>query len=49
MADKKNPKLSPKLTNGPVVKNGPNGGKNRTKNANGQWRAKRNDAGKPRK
>lgn len=39
---------SPKDTHGPVVKTGPTAGKNRSRNQNGQWRRKRNDAGKTR-
>ena len=40
---------SPKDTHGPVVDTGPTAGQNRSRNKNGQWRKKRNDAGKPRK
>lgn len=40
---------SPRYTHGPVVKTGPTSGKNRSRNKNGQWRAKRNDAGTKRK
>ena len=40
---------SPKDTHGPVVKTGPTAGRNRSRNQNGRWRKKRNDAGKPRK
>lgn len=43
------PRKSPKETHGPVVKTGPNRGKNRTRNADGRWRGKRSDAGEPRK
>ena len=44
-----NKSQSPKDTHGPLVKTGPNAGKNRSRNKNGQWRAKRSDAGKKRK
>lgn len=40
---------SPKDTGGPIVKTGPTGGKNRSRNKDGTWRKKRSDAGKPRK
>lgn len=40
---------SPRYTHGPVVKTGPTSGKNRSRNKNGQWRAKRSDAGTKRK
>lgn len=33
---------------GPKVKTGPSAGLTRTKNADGQWRSKRNDAGNKR-
>lgn len=33
---------------GPKVETGPNADLTRARNANGQWRVKRNDAGKPR-
>lgn len=39
---------SPKDTKGPIVKTGPTAGNVRSKNADGKWHAKRNDAGKPR-
>ncbi len=39
---------SPKDTKGPVVKTGPTKGQNRSRNDDGQWRAKRSDAGKSR-
>tara|TARA_R110002096_G_scaffold33080_1_gene95786 strand:- start:286 stop:762 length:477 start_codon:yes stop_codon:yes gene_type:complete len=39
---------SPKDTKGPVVKTGPTKGKNRSRKADGAWRAKRSDTGKPR-
>lgn len=39
---------SPKDTHGPIVKTGPTSGENRSRNQDGQWRAKRSDAGKPR-
>lgn len=48
MSEKKDSSKSPKETNGPVVKTGPTAGQNRSRNADGQWRAKRSDAGKPR-
>ncbi len=48
MSEKKDSSRSPKETNGPVVKSGPTAGNNRSRNDNGQWRAKRSDAGKPR-
>ena len=40
---------SPKYTHGPIVKTGPTAGQVRSRNNNGQWRAKRGDAGIPRK
>ncbi|WP_176770814.1 hypothetical protein [Eubacterium barkeri] len=39
---------SPKDTHGPTVKTGPTAGQNRSRAQNGQWRKKRNDAGKKR-
>ena len=45
---KKNSK-SPKDTGGPVVKSGPTRGQNRSRNTDGQWRAKRSDAGSSKK
>lgn len=39
---------SPKDTKGPIVKTGPTKGKNRSRNNDGKWRAKRSDAGKSR-
>lgn len=33
---------------GPIVKTGPTAGQVRSRNNNGQWRAKRSDAGIPR-
>ena len=39
---------SPRDTHGPIVKTGPTAGEVRSKNQDGQWRAKRSDAGKPR-
>lgn len=48
MSEKKDSSRSPKETNGPVVKSGPTAGNNRSRNDDGQWRAKRSDAGKPR-
>jgi hypothetical protein len=41
--------LAPSKTEGPVVKTGPTAGSNRTRNDDGAWRAKRDDAGKTRK
>ncbi len=40
---------SPNQTGGPVVKTGPTRGENRSRNKNGQWRAKRSDAGETRR
>lgn len=48
MSDKKDPSLSPRYTNGPVVKDGPNAGQNRARNKDGAWRKKRDDAGQTR-
>ncbi len=45
----KDPRKSPKDTNGPVVKSGPTAGQNRSRNQDGQWRRKRSDTGKSRK
>ncbi len=39
---------SPRDTKGPVVKTGPTRGENRSRNKDGRWRAKRDDAGKSR-
>lgn len=39
---------SPKDTKGPIVKTGPTAGQNRSRNSDGEWRKKRDDAGKPR-
>ena len=39
---------NPRIAKGPVVKSGPTFGKVRSRNANGQWRAKRSDAFKKR-
>lgn len=39
---------SPKDTHGPIVKTGPTAGQNRSRNEDGEWRKKRDDAGKPR-
>lgn len=39
---------SPNQTGGPVVKTGPTAGQNRSRNEDGQWHAKRSDAGQPR-
>ena len=39
---------SPNQTHGPIVKTGPTAGQVRTRNSDGRWRTKRNDAGKPR-
>lgn len=49
MSEKKDPSKSPRETGGPVVKTGPTAGQNRSRNQDGQWRAKRSDAGVPRK
>lgn len=49
MVDKKDSKKSPRETGGPVVGTGPTAGKNRSRNADGTWRKKRSDSGKPRK
>ncbi len=46
--DKLDPRKSPRDTHGPVVETGPNAGRPRTRNQDGQWRKKRSDAGKPR-
>jgi hypothetical protein len=46
--DKKDNRLPPRYTNGPVVKSGPNAGKNRSRRDDGRWHAKRSDAGKSR-
>ena len=40
---------SPKDTHGPLIKTGPTAGQNRSRNKDGSWRKKRNDANKPRK
>ncbi len=40
---------SPRFNHGPLVKSGPTFGRNRSRNNNGQWRAKRSDVGVPRK
>lgn len=40
---------SPKDTHGPIVKTGPTSGQNRSRNQDGQWRAKRSDAGTTKK
>ncbi|MGL6249182.1 MAG: hypothetical protein ACRC3A_08795 [Culicoidibacterales bacterium] len=40
---------SPRHTGGPIVKTGPTSGQNRSRNENGQWHAKRSDAGAKRK
>jgi len=47
MADNKKSN-APQFNHGPIVEKGPNAGQNRARNKNGQWRAKRSDAGKPR-
>ncbi|MDV3429150.1 MAG: hypothetical protein LIR50_19330 [Bacillota bacterium] len=39
---------SPKDTHGPIVKTGPTAGQNRSRNADGRFRAKRSDAGQSR-
>lgn len=43
-----NKMASPKETKGPIVKTGPTAGQVRSRNADGQWRRKRSDAGKKR-
>lgn len=48
MSEKKDHKKPPSETGGPVVKTGPTAGQNRSRNDDGQWRAKRSDAGKSR-
>lgn len=48
MSEKKDSTKPPSETGGPVVKTGPTAGQNRSRNDDGQWRAKRSDAGKPR-
>lgn len=45
MAEKKDPKKSPRETGGPVVKSGPTAGQNRSRNQDGEWRKKRSDTG----
>ena len=40
---------SPRKNGGPLVKTGPTFKMNRSRNSNGQWRAKRSDAGTKRK
>jgi len=45
---KKDSKKTPRETGGPVVRTGPTSGSNRSRNSDGQWRKKRNDAGKSR-
>ena len=49
MSEKFNPGTPPQQAGGPVVKTGPTAGQIRTRNDDGQWRAKRSDAGVPRK
>lgn len=50
MEKKKQPiGLPPSATGGPVVKTGPTAGQVRSRNEDGTWRAKRSDAGVPRK
>lgn len=49
MSEKKDHRKSPRETGGPVVKTGPTAGQNRSRNKDQTWRAKRSDAGKPRK
>lgn len=44
MSEKKDPKKSPRETNGPVVKTGPTANNNRSRNNDGSWRKKRSDA-----
>lgn len=48
MSEKKDPKKSPRETNGPVVKTGPTANQNRSRNSDGSWRKKRSDAGSTR-
>lgn len=40
---------APRDNGGPLVKTGPTAGQVRSRNANGQWRPKRSDAGTKRK
>lgn len=49
MTEKFKPGTPPQKAGGPVVKTGPTAGNVRTRNDDGQWRAKRSDAGIPRK
>ena len=49
MTEKKDPSKSPRETNGPVVRTGPTSGQNRSRNADGEWRKKRSDAGTTKK
>lgn len=49
MSEKFKPGTPPQQAGGPVVKTGPTAGHIRTRNDDGQWRAKRSDAGVPRK
>lgn len=49
MTKRKDPKKSPRDTNGPVVRTGPTAGQNRSRNADGRWQAKRSDAGQKRR
>lgn len=46
MSEKKDWRLPPSKTGGPVVKTGPTAGQNRSRNGNGIWRRKRSGAGK---
>mgnify|MGYP000950791332 CR=1 FL=1 len=48
MSEKKDWRLPPSKTGGPVVKTGPTAGQNRSRNGNGIWCRKRSGAGKPR-
>ena len=49
MTERKDPRKSPRETNGPVVRTGPTAGQNRSRNADGRWRPKRSDAGTKRR
>ena len=49
MSEKIKSGTAPQKAGGPVVKTGPTAGQIRSRNADGQWRAKRSDAGVPRK
>lgn len=49
MSEKFKPDTPPQKAGGPVVKTGPTAGQIRGRNDDGRWRAKRSDAGVPRK